>query len=83
MRLTGNITLGKIPNSVSYTHLDVYKRQGLVYADTLNADLSSALETYVSVNDEKMPDDMKNTTGVLSYHDAQIPCCLLYTSRCV
>lgn len=47
---------------------------GLVYADTLNADLSSALETYVSVNDEKMPDDMKNTTGVLSYHDAQIPC---------
>lgn len=47
---------------------------GLVYADTLNADLASALETYVSVNDEKMPDDMKNTTGILTYHDAQIPC---------
>ena len=36
---------------------------GLVYADT-----------YVSQYDANMPDDMKNTTGILSYHDTQIPC---------
>ena len=46
---------------------------GLVYADTLG-DLKDCLEPYVSVYDEKMPDDMKNTTGILSYHDTQIPC---------
>ena len=46
---------------------------GLVYADTLG-DLADALEPYISVNDDKMPDDMKNTTGILTYHDAQIPC---------
>lgn len=46
---------------------------GLVFADTLG-DLADALEPYVSVNDEKMPADMKNTTGILTYHDTQIPC---------
>lgn len=46
---------------------------GLVFADTLG-DLADALEPYVSVNDVKMPDDMKNTTGILTYHDTQIPC---------
>lgn len=46
---------------------------GLVFADTLG-DLADALEPYVSVNDAKMPDDMKNTTGILTYHDTQIPC---------
>lgn len=46
---------------------------GLVYADTLG-DLKDCLEPYISVNDEKMPEDMKNATGILTYHDAQIPC---------
>ena len=46
---------------------------GLVYADTLG-DLADCLEPYVSPYDEKMPDDMKNATGILSYHDTQIPC---------
>ena len=32
---------------------------GLVYADTLG-DLKDCLEVYVSPNDEKMPEDMKN-----------------------
>ena len=46
---------------------------GLVYADTLT--YSDLFETYVCKNDDKMPDEFKNTTGVLTYH------CLLYTSR--
>ena len=46
---------------------------GLVFADTLG-DLKDCLEPYVSPNDEKMPEDMKNKTGILTYHDAQIPC---------
>mgnify|MGYP000845930231 FL=1 len=45
---------------------------GLVYADTLT--YSDLFETYVCKNDDKMPDEFKNTTGVLTYHDAQIPC---------
>ena len=46
---------------------------GLVYADLLG-DLSDCLEPYVSPNDEKMPEDMKNKSGLLTFHDAQIPC---------
>lgn len=46
---------------------------GLVYADT-KGDLADCLEPYVSQYDANMPDDMKNTTGILSYHDTQIPC---------
>ncbi len=45
---------------------------GLVYADTLT--YSDLFETYVSENDAKMPDEFKNTSGVLTFHDAQIPC---------
>jgi iron(III) transport system substrate-binding protein len=45
---------------------------GLVYADTLT--YGEYFEEYVCVNDSLMPDEFKNTTGVLTYHDSQIPC---------
>lgn len=45
---------------------------GLVYADTLS--MGDCFENYISPNDANLPDDMKNDTGVLTYHDAQIPC---------
>ena len=45
---------------------------GLVYADALS--MGDCFEEYVSPNEAALPDDMKNTTGVLTYHDAQIPC---------
>lgn len=45
---------------------------GLVYADTLK--MADNFENYVSVNDSKLPEEFQNKTGVLTYHDAQIPC---------
>ena len=45
---------------------------GLVYADTLT--YGDCFENYVCANDAKMPDEFKNKTGILTYHDTQIPC---------
>ncbi|MEA4999571.1 MAG: extracellular solute-binding protein [Candidatus Limiplasma sp.] len=45
---------------------------GLVYADTLA--MHDNFEQYVSVNDANLPEEFRNNTGVLTYHDAQIPC---------
>ncbi len=45
---------------------------GLVYADALS--MGDCFEAYVSANDANLPEDMRNTTGVLTFHDAQIPC---------
>lgn len=45
---------------------------GLVYADTLS--MADCFENYVSPNDANLPDEFKNTTGILTYHDTQIPC---------
>ena len=45
---------------------------GLVYADTLS--YVEYFEEYVCLNDNLMPEEFKNTTGGLTYHDAQIPC---------
>ena len=45
---------------------------GLVYADSLK--MQDYFEPYVSVNDKNMPDEFKNTTGFLTFHDTQIPC---------
>lgn len=45
---------------------------GLVYADTLS--MAEYFEEYVSANDANLPEEFRNTTGVLTYHDTQIPC---------
>ncbi len=45
---------------------------GLVYADTIT--YGEYFEEYVCTNDSLMPDEFKNSTGVLTYHDTQIPC---------
>lgn len=45
---------------------------GLVYADTLA--MADNFEVYVSANDANLPEEFRNTTGILTYHDAQIPC---------
>jgi len=45
---------------------------GLVYADTLS--MADNFEAYVSVNDGNLPEEFRNSTGILTYHDAQIPC---------
>ena len=44
---------------------------GLVYADTL--EYADYFENYVSTNDTAMPDEFKNYTGILTFHDFQIP----------
>ena len=62
-------------NSVSYTHLDVYKRQ------TLNSDITKIdvmqLQRMISM-ENKIFEDMYR----LMLYDNSQPC-LLYTSRCV
>lgn len=45
---------------------------GLQYADL--ASMGDYFETYVSVNDSKMQEGYKNTSGKLTFHDIQIPC---------
>ena len=45
---------------------------GLVYADTLS--MKEYFEEYISVNNDKLPEEFQNNTGVLTYHDTQIPC---------
>ncbi|MEA5143938.1 MAG: extracellular solute-binding protein [Oscillibacter sp.] len=45
---------------------------GLVYADTLS--MKDNFANYVSVNDGNLPTEFKNATGILTYHDYQIPC---------
>ena len=79
--------------SVSYTHLDVYKRQ--VKSGEINkildplkeAGIDSALFTDIKAN----PTIENVQNGVKAFQDAQADCiiavgggsCLLYTSRCV
>ena len=64
--------------SVSYTHLDVYKRQGIKYpiADfEITPDVAIVDPDLVTT----MPVKLVAHTGM----DAMTHACLLYTSRCV
>ena len=85
-------TAGGRVKPVSYTHLDVYKRQGFVTADELDGEGYSVLtDTFENVrganwrhprgpeSDIIGQDDLPVT--LVSYDDARA--CLLYTSRCV
>ena len=82
--------------SVSYTHLDVYKRQirgsqqlGLkknTYATVLATDPANNLVTVARADGQHVAYDPQRLRGVNVY--TNLPCefstgCLLYTSRCV
>ena len=81
--------------TVSYTHLDVYKRQGwgmttdgksLIVSDGtkniyfLNPENPSQLKRYISVAGNT---DVYDSINELEYYNNSIYACLLYTSRCV
>ena len=66
---------GIVPVSVSYTHLDVYKRQVTVYPTSDNV-LQTVSTAFCIVR--KAPPDVFARPVLLS-----LPSCLLYTSRCV
>ena len=63
------------PASVSYTHLDVYKRQVCFHALGIIAQNREYLQMHLLASAD-LP-----TRQALS--DIQIESCLLYTSRCV
>ena len=79
-----------VPAPVSYTHLDVYKRQDNTYAITISAGNliftpkiievpAGAILEVTLVNEDTMVHDLKFANGVRTGRVA----CLLYTSRCV
>ena len=73
-------TLGDLP--VSYTHLDVYKRQKLANPDTevqLRADRGVAYGRIVEV----MGAAQKAGLSRIGFVADNVVVCLLYTSRCV
>ena len=80
--LNGHRSLGGY-RAVSYTHLDVYKRQVLKGMVTLKSGLSiDANAPQKPVSDDVyfiVPDKCTECKG---FHE-EPQCCLLYTSRCV
>ena len=69
---------------VSYTHLDVYKRQFLTSPDWLGLD-PDRLAFTVFAGDEDAPRDEEaaNLWRAQGVKDDHLFYCLLYTSRCV
>ena len=59
--------------SVSYTHLDVYKRQGVIFATMSDWKYRTTQATSINAM-------VGQTFGFAA---EKVPDCLLYTSRCV
>ena len=85
------------PSSVSYTHLDVYKRQPLLWAQT-RANQAEAMLQLARRNKDKAlaqqalaqlmaatetAKQAPNSGGVAADLQKRLGACLLYTSRCV
>ena len=68
------------PDAVSYTHLDVYKRQGLylVGATHEGKDYGCVVNTVTQVTAEPA-----KLMVAINKQNATTSACLLYTSRCV
>ena len=71
-----SLTSGRVAQPVSYTHLDVYKRQVLGFG--VGRVHSFLVHFAVGVRSGDLNQDMANRDGL---GDAIV--CLLYTSRCV
>ena len=71
------VLIGETLGAVSYTHLDVYKRQDIIKREQ---DFNVSLD-YLSENE--FFDDEKECTFYKAYKLIQYIHCLLYTSRCV
>ena len=74
-------------SAVSYTHLDVYKRQGMIVRKEIE-DYLWALHKEHGYSRVWTPhiakEDLYNTSGhAKHYLDDMFKVCLLYTSRCV
>ena len=68
------------PGAVSYTHLDVYKRQGVLIVFERDIALDDIARTGTIVDARVSSELLKNIFFVkAAMHDG----CLLYTSRCV
>ena len=70
-----------IPTAVSYTHLDVYKRQGYRFEYNTEVDILSVAES--SLNTSGVVGMCFNPSVVIVENIVLFGTCLLYTSRCV
>ena len=79
--LAASSTASHLPGAVSYTHLDVYKRQGehSRYCRLGQPENSAVAEHALANADHRI---LFGETKLLSAMSAYFPC-LLYTSRCV
>ena len=70
------------PMAVSYTHLDVYKRQGQLLLGATGQSLHRVIQeiTQDSVDGKE---GKGKSCGEAELCPHLRPCCLLYTSRCV
>ena len=67
--------------SVSYTHLDVYKRQDKICENATKHAIAAAKEAGALISFD--PNLRKPLWKSMDDAKEKISCCLLYTSRCV